>query len=55
MKAVKPGGTAIISMGKTAERVKKSGMDKMGWWTYQLLDGKGHKDILIVSASNQQI
>ena len=46
----KPGGTAIISMGKTAGRVKKSGIDKMGRWTYQLLDGKGNKDILIVSA-----
>jgi hypothetical protein len=47
--AFKPGGTAIIAMGKTAGRVKKSGIDSMGRWTYQLLDGKGGKDILIVS------
>jgi hypothetical protein len=47
--AFKPGGTAIVAMGKTAGRVKKSGMDSMGRWTYQLLDGKGGKDILIVS------
>ena len=46
----KPGGTAIISQGKTAGRVKKSGIDAMGRWTYQLLDGQGDKDILIVSA-----
>jgi hypothetical protein len=44
----KPGGTAIISRGKTAGRVKKSGSDKLGRWTYQLLDGQGEKDILIV-------
>jgi hypothetical protein len=44
----KPGGTAIISTGKTAGQVKKSGSDKLGRWTYQLLDGQGNKDILIV-------
>ena len=46
----KPGGTAIISQGKTGGRVKKSGIDTMGRWTYQVLDGQGEKDILIVSA-----
>ena len=45
----KPGGTAIVTRGKTAGRVKKSGSDKLGRWTYQLLDGQGNKDILIVS------
>jgi len=45
----KPGGTAIISTGKTAGRVKQSGSDPLGRWTYQLLDGQGTKDILIVS------
>jgi hypothetical protein len=45
----KPGGTAIISTGKTAGRVKQSGSDPLGRWTYQLLDGQGDKDILIVS------
>jgi len=47
--AFKPGGTAIVTMGRSAGRVKKSGIDTMGRWTYQLLDGKGGKDILIVS------
>jgi hypothetical protein len=47
--AFKPGGTAIVALGKTAGRVKKAGIDSMGRWTYQLLDGKGGKDILIVS------
>jgi len=46
----KPGGTAIISQGKTGGRVKKSGIDTMGRWTYQVLDGQGEKDILIVSS-----
>jgi hypothetical protein len=45
----KPGGTAIISTGKTAGRVKQSGADIFGRWTYQLLDGQGDRDILIVS------
>ena len=45
----KPGGTAIISRGKTAGRIKKHGSDKLGRWTYQLLDGQGDRDILIVS------
>jgi hypothetical protein len=41
--AFKPGGTAIVAMGKTAGRVKKLGIDSMGRRTYQLLDGKGEK------------
>ena len=45
----KPGGTAIISTGKSASRVKKSGTDKLGRWTYQILDGQGNKDVLIIS------
>jgi hypothetical protein len=45
----KPGGTAIISTGKTAGRVKQSGVDILGRWTYQLLDGQGDRDILLVS------
>jgi hypothetical protein len=47
--AFKPGGSAIVTMGRTAGRVKKSGVDSMGRWTYQALNGKGGKDILIVS------
>jgi hypothetical protein len=45
----KPGGTAIVTQGKTAGQVKKSGPNKLGCWTYQLLGGQGDKDILIVS------
>jgi hypothetical protein len=44
----KQGGSAIITLGRTAGRVKKSGVESMGRWTYQVLDGKGGKDILIV-------
>jgi hypothetical protein len=47
--AFKPGGSAIATMGRTAGRVKKSGVDSMGRLTYQVLDGKGGKYILIVS------
>jgi hypothetical protein len=47
--AFKPVGSAIVTMGLTAGRVKKSGVDSMGRWTYQVLDGKGGKDVLIVS------
>ena len=45
----KPGGTGIVTFGKTGGRVKEQGADDLGRWTYQLLDGKGDKDILIVS------
>jgi hypothetical protein len=47
--AYKLGGSGIITMGQTAGQVQKSGVDSMGRWTYQVLDGKGDKDILIVS------
>jgi hypothetical protein len=30
---IKPGGSVIISMGRIAGRVKKSGVDSMGRWT----------------------
>jgi hypothetical protein len=43
----KPGGTAIISTGKSAGRTKKNGSNKLGRWSYQLLDGQDDKDILI--------
>jgi hypothetical protein len=36
----KPGGLAIVTMGRTAGRVKKSGVDSMGRWTYQVLNWK---------------
>ena len=45
----KPGGTSVITFGKTAGRVKEQGTDPFRRWTYQLLDGKGDTDILIIS------
>jgi hypothetical protein len=36
-------------MGKSGGRVKKSGTDKLGRWSYQLLDGQGSRDVLIIS------
>ena len=44
----KPGGTSVITFGKTAGQVKEQGTDPLGRWTYQLLDGKGDTDILII-------
>ena len=45
----KPGGTSIVTLGKTAGRVKDWGSGPLGRWTYQLLRGKGDTNILIVS------
>ena len=45
----KPGGTGICSNGKAAGRIKKSDKDEFGQWAYQILDGKGKKEILIIS------
>jgi hypothetical protein len=45
----KPGGSVMVTIGQAAGRVKKSGVDSMGRWTYQVLDWKEGKDILIVS------
>jgi hypothetical protein len=45
----KPGGTALITFGKTAGRVKERGSDPLGRWTYQILDGKGNKEVLIMN------
>ena len=45
----KPGGTGIVNFDRTASRVKRQGTDDMGRWAYTLLDGKGDKDVLIMS------
>jgi exonuclease III len=45
----KPGGTALITFGKTARRVKERGSDPLGRWTYLILDGKGNKEVLIMN------
>ena len=39
----------MCTNGRTASRVKKSDNDKFGRWSYQLLDGKGKKEVLIIS------
>jgi hypothetical protein len=45
----KPGGTALITFGKTAGRVKECGRDPLDRRTYQILDGKGNKEVLIMN------
>jgi hypothetical protein len=45
----KPGGTALVTFEKTAGRVKESGSDPLGRWTYQNLDGKGNKEVLVMN------
>jgi hypothetical protein len=45
----KPVGTALITFGKTAGRVKEHGSDPLGRWTYQILEGKGNKEVLIMN------
>ena len=45
----KPGGNGIITFGGHAGRIKASGTDPLGRWSYQLLDGKGNREILIMS------
>ena len=37
----KPGGSAIVTFGKTASRLKESGPDRMGRWSYHLLSRRG--------------
>jgi hypothetical protein len=45
----KPGGTALVTFGKTAGRVIESCSDPLGRWTYQILDRKGNKEVLIMN------
>ena len=45
----KPGGSAVISRGSAATRVKDRGYDSLGRWSWQLLNGEGSKEILIIS------
>jgi len=48
-KNFKPGGTGIFTRGRSAGRIKQTGNDNLGRWSYQVLDGKGKRDVLIVS------
>mmetsp|Transcript_8770 Transcript_8770/g.16930 ORF Transcript_8770/g.16930 Transcript_8770/m.16930 type:complete len:139 (-) Transcript_8770:649-1065(-) len=45
----KPGGTGVVTVGSHSGRVKSSGNDIYGRWSYQILDGKNGINILIVS------
>ena len=45
----KPGGTGILTSGKSSSRIKESGKDKLGRWTYQVLEGKTDHDVVIFS------
>ena len=45
----KPGGTGVVTVGRHSGRVKSSGNNIYGRWSYQILDGKNGIDLLIVS------
>ena len=45
----KPGGTGIINRGQTSNRVKSSGNDPLGRWLWQLLNGEGSCEVIIIS------
>ena len=45
----KPGGTCIINRGSTKSRIKSSGNDSLGRWSWQLLTGEGPREVLIIS------
>ena len=42
-------GTGIVTRASCSTRVKKEERDKLGRWTYQILDGKGERNVLIMS------
>ena len=45
----KPGGTGIMTNGTSSSRIKESGKDKLGRWTYQVLEGTTNHDVVIFS------
>ena len=45
----KPGGTGIVNSGASSSRIKDTGHDRLGRWSWQLLKGEGERDVLIVS------
>ena len=45
----KPGGTAIVAVGKTTRRVIKQGIDDLGRWSWMAFEGADNKVILIMS------
>ena len=46
VKSFKPGGTAIITYNFLASKVKTIGFNSMGWWCYQIIDGKSGIELL---------
>ena len=45
-----PGGTAMITQGRTTGRIIKKGVDEMGRFTWMILKGKNEKQIMIITA-----
>ena len=45
----KDGGTGIVTRASCSTRVKNKATDDLRRWTYQILDGKGIRDVLIMS------
>ena len=45
----KPGGTAVVAFSRLSSRVKKTGLDPLGRWTYMTLSAHGNKEILLIS------
>ena len=45
----KPGGTGIVARGVSSSRIKEGDNDKLGRWSYQIFDGKGKRDVMIIS------
>ena len=45
----KPGGTGIVTFGKTATRILQSGRDDLGRWSWIILKAKGLHEILIIT------
>ena len=44
-----PGGTSIVVFGTLASRVKTTGQDPLGRWSYVILEGKDGKEIIVIS------
>jgi len=45
----KPGGTGIVTRGASSSRIKESNNDKFGRWSYQIIDGKEKRDVMIIN------
>ena len=45
----KPSGMGIVSFGDHSGRIKETGNNSYGRWSYQIIDGKNNIDMLIIS------